>query len=271
MRLKRRQDIEWRDLPKIESPFFARSWVEKNVNVNGFGLHWVQGLDDVLERDFSSTQRVWNQHAHERLLEKVEDAEVVLVHGLASDPVLPVVQRGPDLEKVPWQPDDALKPSAHFNVEWMIGEAHKTRHILMPLVIPVKAKSKAPERPEREPDQLRVDNPRWEHVNEKAKEDRPDVSRIGDTVLLKVDVNTVPNGTRASFVIYDASVSPPRRIDAVNGKVEGTIGSASWQVRDLRSGDVDRDICLEFEGRVGRVTGERVKIALERAEFIFSF
>ncbi len=266
MRLKRREDVQWRDLPKVESPFFARAWVESNVNINGRELCWVQGLDDVVWDDLSHNRHVWDSHAHNRLIERVDNAEVFLVHGFGSDPVMPIVRRSAGEKSDSWKVEASLSLDAQFNVQRMLHHARQTRGIWAPLVVPKKAAPKTEVKKE-EPEELTVTNPVWEHIDKQRGDDSPDATIAGDKVTLKVDVTGAADGNRVTFKVFDTSITPPSRVAVVRGEVEGGVGTAEWTVKVNRQGAK-----LEFEGEVRRVSSERAEIpVVEVFNFVFSF
>jgi hypothetical protein len=178
MRLKRREAIQWSELPKIESPFFAVTWVRNNANINGTGLNGMIGMDDVMTSDLEPDRHVWDVHAHDRLLEKVERAEIFLVHGLGSDPVLPIVRRG-EKEDDNWLVDDSLGLVVRFNVEWMLGYASRTRGIWAPILVP-KARPRDAVQPKAAPEQ-----------------DKP---TLESSFALEQLVEVAKNSTKAEFV-----------------------------------------------------------------------
>jgi len=260
MRLKRREDIECRELAQIESPLVARSWVEQAATAEG--LRWIDGLTDVLRDDFAPQRHVWDHRARARPLEKIENAEVFLVHGLASGPLVPAV-RSPS-GKDAWKADESLNAVARVNVEWML--ATLSCGIRAPVNVVQPTQQQPP--PKEQPSQLTVTNPRWEHVDQKAKDQRPDSTKSGDVITLKVDVKTVPDGTRVTFRVFDTSMSPPSRIGIAYGEVVGGIGSGEWRVTPPNRG-VGQELTLEFEGEVRKVISERAAIPLG-AVFLFS-
>lgn len=267
MKLKRRQDVEWLDLPKVESPFFARAWVESNVPVSGSGRYWIHGLDDVVWDDLSHNQHVWNSHAHRRLLERVENAEVLLVHGFGSEPVMPAVRRDASAKNVTWKVEASLSLEAQFNVQRMLEHARHTRGIWAPIIQPTKAAPQPEPKKKDEPEELTVTNPRWVHIDQKRGDDSPDATIAGDSVSLMVDVSGAADGTLVSFKVFDTSISPPCRVGVARGEVEGGVGTAEWKVKLPRNGEV-----LEFEGEVRRVSSGRAEIpVLDEFEFVFSF
>ena len=108
MKLKRAQDIEWRDLPKIEHPFFARGYVER-VFFDRFGAggRSIWGIDDVLGDDYNSIYAPDRDPSTlARLLELVKEGEVFLVHGI-TDPFSPVVR---------WEADEEDKDKGRWVV-----------------------------------------------------------------------------------------------------------------------------------------------------------
>lgn len=265
MRLKRREHVEWRDLPKVESPYFARAWVDSNVHVSGHGPNWVQGLDDVIWDDLSHIRHVWDAHARKRLLERLANAEVFLIHGYASDPTVPVVRRIKGEKSETLKIESSLSLDAQFNVQRMLDHAIQTRAILEPLRVPKAAPKPEPKKKE-EPEELAVTNPRWEHIDGKRADNTPDSTFAGDRITLMVDVTGAPDGSRVTFKVMDTSISPPARVGSARGEVEGGVGKAEWQV------SVDRaNPELEFEGAVRRVTSERAEIPVGVVEYIPSF
>ncbi|HEB93275.1 MAG TPA: hypothetical protein ENI94_07370, partial [Gammaproteobacteria bacterium] len=92
MELKRGKNIGWRDLPKIESPFFACSQV-KWAFFNHYGGDRVRGIDEMLRNDARGLLHTprRDEQALKGLLEKIEHGQIFLVHGLGSEPFSPVV------------------------------------------------------------------------------------------------------------------------------------------------------------------------------------
>ncbi len=90
MRLKRTRDIEWRDLPRIESPFFARSQVERAF-FDRYGPNCIWGIDEVLRDGHHEFQRPnRDRWVLDRLLKLLETGKVFLVHDLSGKPFSPV-------------------------------------------------------------------------------------------------------------------------------------------------------------------------------------
>lgn len=153
MQLKRRGDISWHDLPRIESPFFARSWVERHVNINEPGLSLLFSFCDIFGHGRKPHQR-WDQRARDRLLEEVERAEVFLVHGLDSEPFMPLVRHAGDEDGEGWVVDESLTGLVLFNVQWMLGDAVRSH------VVSANVSNRQPEpEPEPEPEPLLRPNP----------------------------------------------------------------------------------------------------------------
>jgi hypothetical protein len=106
-----------------------------------------------------------------------------------------------------------------------------------------------------------VTNPRWEHTDEEKKNKTPDVTHVGDKIFLFVDVSGIPEGWRITFDIFDASCTPPQRIDTVAGKNDGGSAKVEWTVEDpLGSGE---ELKLEFEGIAKSKASERCPVAVE--------
>jgi hypothetical protein len=264
MQLKRTKDVEYLDLPKLESPFFAKQWAESNLNTNDFGTHMVQGLNEVTWDPLDHHRQVWDDYAYSLLLQRLEKAEVLLIHGHGSEPLVPMLRRGTGDDRDKWHINNSLSHEQQFNVEWMLHYAEATKGIWAPLE-QSETESPTPEPVnQEEPEELTVTNPRWEHVDGKRKEDSPDKTMAGDTVTLMADVTGTPDGTRITFRIFDTAVSPPGRIAVVRGKVEGGVGTAEWEVKARRDGTKP-----EFEGEVRRISSEKRKIPILK-EFAFS-
>jgi hypothetical protein len=110
MELKRAEDIDWQDLPSIETPFFFRSRVKQAFSDQYGKSIW--GIDEVLcNRVPGCYDPGRNPQKLVRLLELLEDGDIFLVHGIGSQPFNPVVQwiadDGEDKERGRW----AITPS----------------------------------------------------------------------------------------------------------------------------------------------------------------
>lgn len=265
MQLKNNVDVHWQDLPKIESPALARAWLETHAPLTDHTLNHVQGLDGTLGDPLHPGSQYWDEHARDRLLDRVDRAEVLLIHGFESDPMDPVVRRS-DGESA-WHITASLSLEARHHVERMIARASETRGIWQPILTP-QEQAPAPEpQPREEPEELTVTNPRWEHVDQHRAESSPDATVVGDVVRLMADVTGAADGSRAVFKVYDTSISPPSRVGSARGEVEGGIGTAEWEVKTGRRGAQ-----LEFEASVRRKASERAEIPVAEAfGFTFSF
>lgn len=253
MRLKRLEDIQWQDLPKIESPFFARTWVESNIYA-GEGPFQLQGLDDLLRGDFQHHERSWGSYPTEVLLEKVQNAELFLVHGLGSAPFEPIVQPRPD--NGAWELVESYSLEVQFNLQLMFEHAVESRGLWEPVAVPATA-APASEPEKQKTDELRVTNPRWEHVDGKRAESSPGAAMAGDRIRLQVDVSGAADGSPVSFKIRDTAISPPGRVGSSRGEVRGGIGMVEWDVKVQRTGAK-----LEFEGVVRRVSSGPAEIPI---------
>lgn len=95
-RLKRAEDLGWRDLPNIEARFFARIEVERTFYADRYSSESIDGLDDIL-REISHAP--WdvprNEQTLRHLLEQVEGGELLLIYEFSHKPFSPVVR---------WQP-----------------------------------------------------------------------------------------------------------------------------------------------------------------------
>lgn len=264
MRLKRCDDVEWFDLPNVESPSFARIWAESNLHVSGPDICWIQGLDDVVYDDLAAHHPVWDNHARLRLLERIESAEVILVHGLDSRPLLPIVYRDSEESNDIWKVDSSLSLNAQFNLQRMLQNAYRTRGILSAIIEPRQAATRPVQAEESVREELTVTNPRWEHTDQERGNETPESTVEGDIITLKVDVNSAADGSRVTFKVYDTSIEPASRVGLARGEVQGGTGSAVWEVRFRRD-----NVELEFEGAVRRVSSERADIVV-LPEFEFS-
>jgi hypothetical protein len=263
MQLKRLEDVQWLDLPKIESPHLAGAWVESHALLRDSALWELEGLDDVVWDDLAPSRHVWDATARIQLLERVERAEVVLVHGLETDPVGPALLPGSGEQHDNWTIVSSLSPEAQYNLRRLLEFARATRTIREPIIAPRTTGPAEPAEPQQAV-QLSVTNPRWEHVDQQRSDETPDSTIEGDTITLNVDVNGASDGTLVTFRIYETSQTPPSRIGVARGKVEGGVGTAQWEVNPRRDHPQ-----LEFEGAVRRVSSGRAEIVV-LPEFEFS-
>lgn len=146
MALKRPEDVNWFELNKVESPWTARSWLESNVSVDSFHHSGVPGLDDVLMDDLNPARRSLDSENLTRLADRVERCEIVLVHGLGSDPAEPLLRRNDDGS---WRLNSFLNFEQHHNAEVLLAHAKKTREITEPINKPLP--ETPPVEPRREP------------------------------------------------------------------------------------------------------------------------
>lgn len=267
MQLKNRDDVEWRDLPKVESPAVARAWVESNISLSDCSLYQVQGLGGTLREGMIPGGYEWDEHSRHRLLERIDCAEVVLIHGFESRPTAPVMRRAEGEAAQPWIITGSVTLDARHNLERMIAQAVQSRGIWEPILVTAEAAPAPEPPPEEAPEELSVTNPRWEHVDENRSESSPDATVVGDTVRLIVDVGGAADGTRVTFKVFDTSKQPPSRVGAARGEVEGGIGAGKWEVKVNGPGTK-----LEFEGAVRRLASERAEIPVVQVfTFDFSF
>lgn len=252
MRLKRLEDILWEDLPKIETPFFARDWVESNLH--GEGPLGIGGLDEALWGDFEHHQPGLSSDPPEMLLEKVRTAEIFLLHDLGTAPFAPIVKRHERTGL--WELTGTYSLEVQFNLQRMLEHAAQSQGIWEPIAKSVQAPP-APEPKKATPQSLEVTNPQWEHLDGDRGQASPDSTVEGDQILLKVDVSGASDGTAVSFKVYDTAASPAVRVGSVRGEVDGGVGSAPWTVKVNSAGPK-----LEFEGAVRRVSSGRAEIPL---------
>ena len=116
---------------------------------------------------------------------------------------------------------------------------------------------------------LSVRNPRWEHVDERKRQNSAQKASIGDEITLKVDITGFGEGARMIFDIFDVSENPPLRIDTVNGTHSKGVGSATWRVNDPNGKGME--LQLEFEGSARSMASPRAPITIGMREFTFSF
>lgn len=259
MRLKRPEDVQWAELPKVESPEIARAWAESNLPLSGYELCWVQGLEDVIWDELSQQLHVWDNDSRGLLLDRLGNAEVFLVHGLSSEPLRPAVRRGEGEQSGTWVVDPSLTLVAQLNVHKMVDYAADTKGIWAPILKRTETAAQAQPKTKSEPESLTVTNPRWEHVDQQRGKDSPDAAAGGDLVRLMVDVTGASNGAVVTFRVFDASISPAGRVAAVRGEVQDGIGTAEWEIKRDRQGAK-----LEFEGMVRRVGSERAEIPFDK-------
>lgn len=250
MRLKRLEDIQWEDLPKIESPFFARGWVESNLQKKE-GPFQIEGLDNVLWDGFGQSGTGWSEASPEHLLDQVENGELFLIHDLGSDPFEPVVRRAEDDRT--WELAGTYTLQVQFNLQRMFEQAAESRGLWEPVAKREKGATAAQVQ-EAGPEPLSVTNPRWEHLDEARADSRPDAAMAGDPLVLKVDVSGAADGSSVSFKVYDSAQSPRARVGSVRGQVEGGIGAARWEASHRPGAK------LEFEGSVRRVSSGPAEI-----------
>lgn len=263
MLLKRLEDVQWLDLPKIEAPHLASAWVESHALLRDSALWELEGLDDVVWDDLAPCRHVWDNAARIQLLERVERAEVVLVHGFETNPVGPALLPDSGEQHDNWTIDSSLSLEAQCNLRRLLQFARATRTIREPIIVPGTTSPAAPAETQ-QAQQLSVTNPRWEHVDQQRSDETPDSTVEGDTITLNVDVSGASDGSRVTFKIYDTSQTPPSRIGVARGEVEGGVGTAQWEVNPRRDNSQ-----LEFEGAVRRVSSERAEIVV-LPEFEFS-
>jgi len=127
MELIYRNDIRWQDLPKIESPFFAKSKVEDDLDspwpdiTSGIGR---DPLSKVID-DFSGKV---NKGALKKLLTKIEEGAVVLVHFSVDDVFCPVFKWVKDdrhTNKGRWTINNCYDTQALFEFEWVLRTVKK--------------------------------------------------------------------------------------------------------------------------------------------------
>jgi hypothetical protein len=111
-------------------------------------------------------------------------------------------------------------------------------------------------------------NPRWEHQDTTRRQASPDVAGLGNTVILYVDTTGIGEGAPVTFDLFDASFSPPRRVDSVKGKNQGGTAQVEWVVQDFLHRQ--EDLKLEFEGYASGKTSNRATIGVSVARYVFS-
>lgn len=262
MNLKRPEDVLWFELTRVESPAFAQSWVESNIPLNDFAFCGVDGLAHVLWDDLDHSQPAqWNEHTRNRLIERVGNAEVVLVHGLASTPSWPIFRRNEDHSEE-WIVEGEHQSEIHQRILNILRYAVQSRGNLQQrnrsddeLHVKSKAKKK-----QKDKEEITVTNPRWEQVKGKdalvSREDgakRPSAACRCDTIMLKVDVTGVGQGEKVSFDIYNASSAPGYPLKKrLRGVVRDGVGTAEWKLQFK-----PRNPSIEFDGTVRGRTSER--------------
>lgn len=125
MNLKRWDAVEWLELPKIEHPSHARYMLERLVNINGIGVSWLQGLPDVIWNDTEYHRRgILDEHSHEVLMKRVEQAEIFLIYDANLDPAFPLLRRGNGADSDKWFiADDTIDHFVRDRIEWMLSNA----------------------------------------------------------------------------------------------------------------------------------------------------
>ena len=127
MELIYRNDIRWQDLPKIESPFFAQSKVEDDLTsplpdiTSGIGRNPLSKIVD----DYSGKV---NNDALKKLLTKIEEGAVVLVHFSVDDVFRPVFKWEKDDQhpnKGYWSINNCYDTQALFEFEWVLRTVKK--------------------------------------------------------------------------------------------------------------------------------------------------
>ncbi len=123
------------------------------------------------------------------------------------------------------------------------------------------------EREERSaPKDVKLTNPRWEHVDEIARSERPDQAFIGETIKLFVDQEH-GNGKSITFNIHDIKINsridPNREVHDIKGKIDSPTPSTEWTVTDPRSRkEKDREMQVYFYARSGKDYSENCYITL---------
>ncbi len=88
------------------------------------------------------------------------------------------------------------------------------------------------------PKKVTLKNPRWEHIDENARLERPNSVYIGETIRLIIDQENGDNRP-IEFLIKDmkikTQIDPERGVDEVLSKIESPSPSVEWTVLDPRS------------------------------------
>jgi hypothetical protein len=120
-------------------------------------------------------------------------------------------------------------------------------------------------------EEIKVTNPRWEHVDETLKKDSPEKSLAGYTIKLFADIQGYAEKGKVTFDIYDISKDVPQRLDTVYGKNEAGISTAEWKVEDPRKENDTFELKLAFEASARSKYSKRKEIAVEGIEFEYSY
>ena len=64
-----------------------------------------------------------------------------------------------------------------------------------------------------------LERPAWSHTAETRREQSPKEAAYDDAVLLTAEVRNIVDGASVTFEVFDMSVSPPRSVARVRGKV----------------------------------------------------
>lgn len=124
------------------------------------------------------------------------------------------------------------------------------------------------EEEEQQQEQLSVTNPRWEHTDEKLKQDSPDKASAGDTIRLMADIAGFVPGGKVTFDVYDISKDTPQRLETVYGKNNGGRAFAEWKVEDPRKEPDMYELKLGFEASARSKYSVRCDIAIGNAKTV---
>ncbi len=122
------------------------------------------------------------------------------------------------------------------------------------------------------PKDVNLTNPRWIHVDETARLERPNQAYIGEKIILLVD-QEYGDGKNIEFNIHDikiqGKIDPNREVDEVKTKIDSPTPSVEWTILDPRSKkEKDREMQVYFYARCGKDFSENCFIELlERPPF----
>lgn len=125
MQLKREKDVRWDDLVNIERPDIATAFVN-----NIFYIDRIRGIDEVLREEFPHERIKRDSHGMKKLVERVNDGQVLLVNLTRSTPFVPAFRWKEDAEnpeKSEWVINSLIWTPAEFHLTWLLRRIDKPR------------------------------------------------------------------------------------------------------------------------------------------------
>lgn len=120
MWLKKPDEINWGDLPKIETTFFAQQYLSRAITAGDIGA--VRGLRENLKELGFTGEVTKRKEAVEQISRRIESGELFLVHDSMSEPLTPLVRVTEQKDgRKAWEIDSAVPSALRHRLEGIIA------------------------------------------------------------------------------------------------------------------------------------------------------